>query len=124
MGKPLTSKAHPLLASDYAKRMRKIVTGVLVAIGATAIALGTLAACTLPTGVESANILTDKLPDNVTADGVLLAAVILSSGDIQAAVEKKIVSSAEVNAARDAILANTLELWRQRAEKDVAVASQ
>ena len=104
--------------------MRKIVTGVLVAIGATAIALGTLAACSLPTGVESANILTDKLPDNVTPDGVLLAAVILSSGDIQAAVEKKIVSSAEVNQARDAILANTLELWRQRAEKDVVVATK
>ena len=104
--------------------MRKIVTGVLVVIGASAIALGTLAACSLPTGVESANILTDKLPDNVTADGVLLAAVILSSGDIQAAVEKNIVSPAEVNQARDAILANTLELWRQRAEKDVAVASQ
>jgi hypothetical protein len=55
---------------------------------------------------------------------VLLAAVILSSGDIQAAVEKNIVSSAEVNEARDSILANTLELWRQRAEKDVAVASK
>lgn len=104
--------------------MRKLVTGVLVVLGAGAIALGTLAACTLPTGVESANILTDELPENVSADGVLLAAVILSSGDIQGAVEKNIVSSAEVNAARDAILANTLELWRQRAEKDVAVASQ
>jgi hypothetical protein len=104
--------------------MRRIVTGVLVAIGATAIALGTLAACTLPTGTQSANILTDKLPNDVSADGVLLAAVILSSGDIQVAVEKNIVSSAEVNAARDAILANTLDLWRQRAEKDVTVASK
>jgi hypothetical protein len=104
--------------------MRKIVTGVLVALGAGAIALGTLAACSLPTGTQSANILTDKLPDNVTADGVLLAAVILSSGDIQVAVEKSIVSPAEVNAARDSILANTLDLWRQRAETDVAVASK
>ena len=100
------------------------MTGVLVALGAGAIALGTLAACSLPTGTRSANILTDKLPDNVTADGVLLAAVILSSGDIQVAVEKSIVSSAEVNAARDSILANTLDLWRQRAETDVAVASK
>jgi hypothetical protein len=40
------------------------------------------------------------------------------------AVDKSIVSAAEVNAARDAILANTLELWRQRAETDVAVARQ
>jgi hypothetical protein len=104
--------------------MRKIVTGALVAFAAGAIALGTLAACSLPTGVESGNILTDELPDNVSAEGVLLAAVILSSGDIQAAVEKSIVSSAEVNAARDAILANTLNLWRQRAETDVAVASK
>ena len=92
--------------------------------GALAIAAGTLAACSLPTGVESGNILTDKLPENVSADGVLLAAVILSSGDIQVAVEKSIVSAAEVIAARDAILANTLELWRQRAETEVAVASQ
>ena len=104
--------------------MRKIVIGVLMAVGALAIATGTLAACSLPSGVESGNILTDQLPDNVTADGVLLAAVILSSGDIQAAVEKNIVSSAEVNEARDSILANTLELWRQRAEQDVAVASK
>ena len=93
-------------------------------MGAAAIAIGTLAACTLPTGTQSANILTDKLPSDVSADGVLLAAVILSSGDIQTAVEKNIVSSAEVNAARDAILANTLDLWRQRAEKDVTVASK
>ena len=101
-----------------------MVTGILVAVGATAIALGTLAACSLPTGTQSSNILTDALPNNVSADGVLLAAVILSSGDIQGAVEKNIVSSAEVNAARDAILANTLDLWRQRAEKDVTVASK
>jgi hypothetical protein len=40
------------------------------------------------------------------------------------AVEKSVVSAAEVNAARDAIIANTLELWRQRAETDVAVASE
>jgi len=101
-----------------------MATGVLITIGAAAIAIGTLAACTLPTGTQSANILTDKLPSDVSADGVLLAAVILSSGDIQTAVEKNIVSSAEVNAARDAILANTLDLWRQRAEKDVTVASK
>ena len=101
-----------------------MATGVLVAMGAAAIAIGTLAACTLPTGTQSANILTDKLPSDVSADGVLLAAVILSSGDIQTAVEKNIISSAEVNAARDAILANTLDLWRQRAEKDVTVASK
>jgi hypothetical protein len=101
-----------------------MATGVLVAMGAAAIAIGTLAACTLPTGTQSANILTDKLPSDVSADGVLLAAVILSSGDIQTAVEKNIVSSAEVNAARDAILANTLDLWRQRAERDVTVASK
>jgi hypothetical protein len=104
--------------------MRKIVTWVLVSVGALAITTGTLAACSLPSGVESGNILTDELPENVSADGVLLAAVILSSGDIQVAVEKSVVSAAEVNAARDAILANTLELWRQRAETDVAVASE
>lgn len=100
------------------------MTWVLVSIGAVAIATGTLAACSLPTGVESGNILSDELPENVSADGVLLAAVILSSGDIQLAVQKSIVSVAEVNAARDAILANTLNLWRERAETDVAVASQ
>ena len=104
--------------------MRKILTGIFLGLGAVAIATGTLAACSLPSGVESANILTDELPENVSADGVLLAAVILSSGDIQAAVEKSIVSADEVNAARDAILANTLELWRERAETDVAVASE
>jgi hypothetical protein len=34
------------------------------------------------------------------------------------------VSSAEVSEARDSILANTLKLWKQRAESEVAVATK
>ena len=71
--------------------------GIAISLAVSALAFGTLAACSLPTGVESGNILTEKLPADVTPDGVLLAAVILSSGDIAAAVTQGIVSSAEVN---------------------------
>ena len=108
----------------YPLKMRRIVIGIVISLGAIGLAFGTLAACSLPTGVESGNILTEKLPADVTPDGVLLAAVILSSGNIEVAVTQGIVSSAEVSEARDSILANTLKLWKQRAESEVAVATK
>ena len=54
---------------------------------------------------------------DTTAEGVLTAAVILSSGDIDTAVAEGIVTPSEVTAAKAAIESKTLDQWRQLAEK-------
>ncbi|MEY5017173.1 MAG: hypothetical protein RL431_222 [Actinomycetota bacterium] len=64
------------------------------------------------------DILTDDLAPDVTARGVMLAAVLLVAGDIEQAVAKGTVTPAEVDEARSAIDAGTLDLWRQRAETE------
>ena len=49
---------------------------------------------------------------------VLLAAVILSSGDIEKALTEGLVTSIDVDAAAAAIQEGTLDAWRERAEAD------
>lgn len=49
---------------------------------------------------------------------VLLAAVILASGDIEKALLDGLVTAADVDAATDAIKNGTLDSWRQRAETE------
>ena len=51
------------------------------------------------------------LPPGVTAQGVVLASLLLASGDIERAVEAALVSPEEVELARDAIEAGTLQEW-------------
>ena len=58
-----------------------------------------------------------ELPEGVTAHGVLLAAYLLTSGDIARAVEEALVSPAEVDTARDAIAKGSLQEWVERATK-------
>ena len=103
--------------------MRKVVVTVAALLAVTCGVAGGLSGCAADNGVTSANILTDQLPSDVSAQRVLLAAVILSSGDINAAVQKGLVTEADVTQARDAILSNTLDLWRQRAETDVKASA-
>lgn len=66
----------------------------------------------------SSDILNMKLPSDVSAKGVLLAAVLLSTADINSAVENGLVTPAEVATAQQAIVDGTLDFWRQRAEAD------
>lgn len=49
---------------------------------------------------------------------VLLAAVILASGDIEKAIIEGLVTSLDVDAAAAAIKNGTLDTWRERAEAD------
>jgi hypothetical protein len=49
---------------------------------------------------------------------VLLAAVILASGDIEKALTEGLVTSIDVDAAAAAIQEGTLDAWRERAEAD------
>lgn len=64
----------------------------------------------------ASDILTRELPSDVTPEGVLSAAVIMSTGNIEQALSDGIVTPAEVEEAQKAIDENTLDLWRQRAE--------
>jgi hypothetical protein len=58
-----------------------------------------------------------ELPEGVTAHGVLLAAYLLTHGDIARAVEEALVSPAEVDVARDAIANGSLQGWVDKATK-------
>jgi hypothetical protein len=64
------------------------------------------------------SILTAELASDVSAEGVLLAAVLLRAGSIEEAVANGTVTPAEVDEARQAIDESTLDLWQQRAELD------
>ncbi len=59
-----------------------------------------------------------ELPEGVTAQGVVLAAYLLSSGDIALAVEEALVSPEEVELARKAIAENNLQDWADRASEE------
>ena len=63
-------------------------------------------------------ILTADLGTDVTAHGVVLAAVLLVAGDVDKALNDGAVTASEVQAARKAIDEGTLDMWRQRAEAD------
>lgn len=53
----------------------------------------------------------DDLPGDVSPEGVIVAALLLQSGDIARAVEEGLVSPAEVEYAREAIASGTLQQW-------------
>ena len=84
----------------------------------------TLAGCstTVPTEstsiIEGNDILTADLGNDLSAKGVVMAAVVLVAGDVDKALADGTVTAAEVEAARKAIAAGNLDLWRQRAEAD------
>jgi hypothetical protein len=67
------------------------------------------------------DILTADLGNDVTAKGVVLAAVLLVAGNIDKALAKGTVTQSEVDEARQAMADDTLDMWRQRAEADAAV---
>lgn len=85
---------------------------------------GTVAGCatTVPNEsmsiIDGNDILTADLGTDVSARGVVLAAVLLVAGDIDKGLAEGIVTPAEVEEARLAIDSGTLDMWRQRAELD------
>lgn len=90
---------------------------VAAALLGCAVLFAGMTGCTPASSAES-SILSGDLPANVTAKNVLVAAVLLSTSDIDGAVAEGLVTPAEVDAAAAAIKNGTLDLWRQRAEAD------
>ena len=68
--------------------------------------------------IDGNDILTADLGADVSAQGVVLAAVLLVAGDIDKGLAQGVVTPSEVNEARLAIESGTLDMWRQRAESD------
>lgn len=61
-----------------------------------------------------------RVSDTVSAEGVVLAAVLLSTADIEASVAEGLVTPDEVDEARRAIERGTLDEWRELAEQSPA----
>lgn len=93
-----------------------IVAALVVATGTLAVLSG--CASTAPAPVSTPDILTRTLPADVSAQGVVLAAVMIKIADVQQAVTEGLVTPAEVEEARKALEAGTLNLWEQRAEAE------
>ncbi|MDH6423314.1 hypothetical protein [Aurantimicrobium minutum] len=100
-----------------------VVKSFLAVLSLAAICAAGLTACVpeakpAVTPSATSDILTKKLPSDVSAKGVILAAVLLSTADIGSAVESGLVTPAEVATAKQAISDGTLDFWRQRAESE------
>ncbi|CAB4565337.1 unannotated protein [freshwater metagenome] len=67
---------------------------------------------------NSSTTTTSVLFGDANPSRVLLAAVILASGDIEKALAEGLVTSLDVDAAVAAIKNGTLDAWRQRAEAE------
>jgi hypothetical protein len=108
------------------KRALRTPRPFVATVVAAALLLTTLAGCAPSVPTESMSvlngngILTADLGNDVTARGVVLAAVLLVAGDVEKALTKGLVTAPEVDAARKAIDEGTLDMWRQRAEADGA----
>ncbi|GAA1702750.1 hypothetical protein GCM10009792_23680 [Microcella alkalica] len=61
-----------------------------------------------------------ELPSDLTARGVLIAAVLLSEGDVERGVADGLVTPAEVDEAIRAIERDELDVWVQRSERELA----
>jgi len=76
-----------------------------------------LANCSQDTN-EINNTTTTTFLSDANPTRVLLAAVILASGDIEKAIIEGLVTSSDVDAAAAAIKDGTLDAWRERAESE------
>ena len=76
-----------------------------------------LANCSQDTNEINSTTTTTFLSD-ANPTRVLLAAVILASGDIEKAIIEGLVTSSDVDAATAAIKDGTLDAWRERAETE------
>lgn len=73
---------------------------------------------TPPAAEPSSPILTMELPPDVSATGVVSAAVLLGTADIERAVSEGLVTPAEVAEAEKALAEGTLRYWVERAEAE------
>lgn len=94
-------------------------TAALTIVGSCGFALSACQADRKATASADSTISTMTLPADVSARGVLLAAVLLSTSDIEGALAEGLVTPAEVDLAQAAIDDGMLDQWRQRAERDL-----
>ncbi len=92
-------------------------SGLLHVVLAGFVVAGLLSGCT---AVPAASVTNTEVraPDSITAKGVILAAVLLSTADITASIAEGLVTPAEVDAAQEAIKDGTLDEWRLKAEQE------
>ena len=73
---------------------------------------------TAPVEEEPTSAVPDPLPEFVTAKGVVLATVIIATGNVSSAIEQGLVSPQEVDLARKAITEGHVQDWVDAAEKE------
>lgn len=78
----------------------------------------TVAGCSQNTNDDDVATTTTIMTSDANPTRVLLAAVILASGDIEKAIIEGLVTTSDVDAAAAAIKDGTLDTWRQRAETE------
>jgi len=99
---------------------RSAVSAVAIVVAGSFLLAGCATSVPMSTTTVLAadEILTADLASDVTARGVVLAAVLLVAGDVEEALDKGVVTAAEVNTAQVAVDEGSLDVWRQRAEMD------
>ena len=107
-----------LSSNAAARRLAAVALASILALTACSSSNGNGSQTPTPTSTSTSDILNRQLPAGVTAEGVLLAAILLRAGDIDQAVSQGIVTPAEVDLAANAIKEGNLDLWRQRAEAE------
>lgn len=73
---------------------------------------------TVPVEEEPTSAVPDPLPEFVTAKGVVLATVIIATGNVSSAIEQGLVSPQEVDLARKAIAEGHVQDWVDAAEAE------
>jgi hypothetical protein len=89
---------------------RTVAAALLVGVAVTG-----LAACATPPSAAGREIMSRQLNSDVKPSGVVLAGVLLQTGDIEKAVSQGLVTPAEVDEAKIAIEANLMSYWHDRA---------
>ena len=95
--------------------LRVRAASLLIAVGLLGFT-GCASSDTPPSAEPSSPILTMELPADVSATGVVSAAVLLGTADIERAVSEGLVTPAEVAEAERALAEGTLKYWVERAE--------
>jgi hypothetical protein len=81
--------------------------------------LGTaLTGCSQNNTDNTSTTSTTVLESDANPTRVLLAAILLATGDIEKALSDGLVTVADIDAATAAITNGTLDVWRERAEAD------
>ena len=110
----------------HARRVVALVTVSFLLLAASGCAESTAepdplfapASPTAPVEKEVTSTVPDPLPEFVTAKGVVLATVIIATGNVSSAIEQGLVSPQEVDLARKAIAEGHVQDWVDAAESE------